>query len=267
MYDQLSWMLPLMCLGVFLFYTNTKANFLFKFIYLYSAYMCMGVIMTILCLPRPRHPENGVMASKIMKYINMMVGIKWTVQGAEHLMKDSGAVVILNHQSSIDVIAMFEIWPILKKAAPVAKKSLMYAGPFGLGCWLIGTVFIDRSSKTSHSDVNSAGNKAMREGLKLMIFPEGTRNSSKNLNMLPFKKGAFHVALSAKMPIIPVVISEYSFLDVQKMIFKPGQAVIRVLPPIDTSEYNKSNLDELVDSTRSKMIETLKELHHEEWKG
>jgi len=264
MYDFLSWIPPLACILVLLFFTNTKANFIMKFAYLYSAYMCMGVIMTILCLPRPRHPDNGVLAAKIMKYINKMVGITWTIEGSEHLSNDSGAVVIMNHQSSIDVIAMFEIWPILKKAAPVAKKSLLYAGPFGLGCWLLGVVFIDRSSKTSHRDVNSAGAKAMNEGLKLMIFPEGTRNSSKNLSMLPFKKGAFHVALSAQMPIIPVVISEYSFLDVRKWIFKPGHAVIKVLPPIATSEYSKENLDDLVDSTRSKMIETLAELDKRE---
>ena len=96
--------------------------------------------------------------------------------------------------------------------------------------------------------------------MKLLVFPEGTRNGGKNLSMLPFKKGAFHVALDGEMPIIPVVISEYNFLDAKKMIFRPGRAIIRVLPPIDTSIYTKANIEELVEKTRTQMLETFVEI-------
>jgi len=254
------YLVALLVFSTLLFYSSQAFKFVIKFAYLYVAYMFMGLIITLLCLPRPKKPENGVMAAKIMKHINDVVGVEWLLEGKENLDLESGAVVVLNHQSSIDVMAMFEIWPFLKKAAPIAKKSLLYAGPFGLGCWLIGTVFIDRSSKQSREDVNSAGKKAMESGIKLMIFPEGTRNSSKNLSMLPFKKGAFHVAMSAKMPILPVVISEYDFLDVNKMIFNPGRATIRVLPSIDTSNYTKESMDDLIELTRNQMLENLKDL-------
>ena len=53
-------------------------------------------------------------------------------------------MLVLNHQSGIDLMAVMEIWPVLEKAAPIAKKELKYAGPFGLACWLCGAVFIDR---------------------------------------------------------------------------------------------------------------------------
>jgi len=265
--DFWTWILPIILIFLVLFNISPKFNFFAKFAYLYISYMCMGLIITVLCLPRPRDPENGVLTAKIMKHINRVVGIEWVLEGEEHLKIDSGAVVVLNHQSALDVMAMFEIWPILKKAAPIAKKSILYLGPFGLGCWLIGTVFIDRTSKTSRDDVNTAGKQAMESGTKLMIFPEGTRNSSKNLSMLPFKKGAFHVALSAKMPILPVVISEYSFLDTKQMFFHPGKATIRVLPPIDTSTYDKESINDLIEVTRDQMLETLRELAEEEKEG
>ena len=102
------------------------------------------------------------------------------------------------------------------------------------------------------------GHRAKAEGKKLMIFPEGTRNGAKGLSMLPFKKGAFHIAIDGKLPILPVVLSEYDFLDTKKMIFNRGKVTIKVLPRIDTSEYNKENIDELVTLTRDKMLEEFK---------
>lgn len=104
------------------------------------------------------------------------------------------------------------------------------------------------------------GARAKCEGKKLMIFPEGTRNGNKGLTMLPFKKGAFHIAIDGKLPILPVVISEYDFLDVKKMVFNPGEVTIKVLPRIETDEYTKDNIDKLVETTRDAMIAELKAL-------
>ena len=77
--------------------------------------------------------------------------------------------------------------------------------------------------------MNKLGTDAKASGTKLIVFPEGTRNGSKGLKLLPFKKGAFHVALDAKLPILPVVISEYHFLDTSRMSFQPGNVTIKVL--------------------------------------
>ena len=117
--------------------------------------------------------------------------------------------------------------------------------------------FYARRGKNSHEKINEMGAKAKTEGKKLMIFPEGTRNGNKGLTMLPFKKGAFHIAIDGKLPILPVVISEYDFLDVKKMIFNPGHVTIKVLPRIETDNYTKDNIDKLVETTRHAMIEEL----------
>ena len=61
-----------------------------------------------------------------------------------------------------------------------------------------------------------AGEEAKKNKTKLVLYPEGTRNTGKNLNLLPFKKGGFHVALDGKLPILPVVVSEYEFLKIDK---------------------------------------------------
>jgi len=142
------------------------------------------------------------------------------------------------------------MWPLMKRCATVAKKELLYVFPFGLSAWLCGTVFIDRS-KGSKSIVklsttaetiqkeNVRGSKECKTfrmkplcssykppllclQTKLWIFPEGTRH--KGAELLPFKKGAFHIAMQCKLPIVPVVISPYTFIDDEKEIFDQGKA-------------------------------------------
>ena len=104
--------------------------------------------------------------------------------------------------------------------------------------------------------INKAGEKAKTNKIKLILFPEGTRYDSHHGQqpMLPFKKGGFHVALDNSLPILPIVISEYKFLDHDKTV------TVRALPPIDTSEYSKETINQLVETTRNRMLETFREI-------
>ena len=103
------------------------------------------------------------------------------------------------------------MWPLFDKIVVVGKKSLQYAGPFGLAMYLGGAIFVDRAkSSKGREAINEAGQKAKESGCSLFLFPEGTRHRGGGL--LPFKKGAFHVALDVQMPILPIVVSEYKFL-------------------------------------------------------
>jgi len=257
---ELWWLILAVCVLAVLSNISTRVNFIIKFAYLYCTYMTVSTLVIPFCLPRPRHPQNGAMTARILQFINRLVSVNFRIVGGDYLKVPTAAVVVLNHQSSIDLMAVMEIWPILQNAAPVAKKELKYVGPFGLACWLVGVCFIDRKSKTSHEDMNRLGQEVRESGTKLMIFPEGTRNGSKGLKLLPFKKGAFHVALDANLPILPVVISEYDFLDTSTMSFLPGDVTIKVLPRIDTSDYTKENIDSLVNHTRDIMEAELQSL-------
>ena len=141
-----------------------------------------------------------------------------------------------------------------------------------------------RKSKTSHQDINDMGLRARKEGKKLIIFPEGTRNGAKGLTMLPFKKGTYSQTHALQTQnyfyfqelfILQLTVScpyfLWSFLNttssivgkdrwdrpaillkflLRKMIFKPGKVTIKVLPRIESSDYSKDNIDELVSHTR-----------------
>jgi len=241
---------------------NHKINYFCRFLFLYLGFAFVSVFIILVSLPRGRNIKNGPRAANMMKSLNYWLGLTWVVEGTENLNQERGAVVLMNHQSSVDVMPMLEIWPHMKTGAAVSKKSLLYVPLFGIASWIIGTVFIDRASKNAKDEINEAGADAAKKNLKLFFYPEGTRNTAKNLTLLPFKKGAFHVALDAKLPIIPVIVKEYDHVDAKKMIFNPGHTVIRALPQIDTSAYNKETINDLIEVTRNTMLETLKDLSH-----
>ena len=90
------------------------------------------------------------------------------------------------------------------------------------------------------------------------FFPP--RNPVRDGKLLPFKKGGFHVALDAGMPILPVVISSCDFLDGTKKIFESGDVRIKFLRPIQTDKYSKETIDDLIELTRCKMQDAFTEI-------
>jgi lysophosphatidate acyltransferase len=102
----------------------------------------------------------------------------------------------------------------------MAKKEIFYNPPFALGCYSCNTVFIDRRSNNNRKDLykvvdvikkDQVENIFLECKIKKLIFPEETRNDTTTL--LPFKKGAFHVAYQACLLIQPIVVSKYEFIN------------------------------------------------------
>ena len=151
-----------------------------------------------------------------------------------------------------------QFWFLFNRAVTVVKKELMYAGTFGIAMALSGAIFVNRgSSEAGRKAVNEAGAKAKASGTSMFLFPEGTRHRSSGL--LPFKKGAFHVALDCGLPILPLVVSEYNFLGPnRKDQFPGGDITIQVLPPIEIEGFSKETIDDLIKATREPMEIALK---------
>ena len=130
---------------------------------------------------------------------------------------------------------------------------------------LAGTVFVKRSNHDKAiASLNLALKKSKDTGTSLLIFPEGTRHLAVTDGeyMLPFKKGAFHMAIDAGLPILPVVISEYDFIDRKKKRFGSSndrKVTLTMLDPIETSKLTKADIDQLIEDTRSKMIKIFKD--------
>uniref|UniRef100_A0A8C6VMU0 1-acyl-sn-glycerol-3-phosphate acyltransferase n=1 Tax=Naja naja TaxID=35670 RepID=A0A8C6VMU0_NAJNA len=146
-----------------------------------------------------------------LKYI---YNITFTVQGIENFNIKHSYVIVCNHQTNFDLLAMAEILP--ERCVPITKKELLYWGPLGFSGWLCNLVFIDRKKKHQARDT-------LEHLLRVWVYPEGTRNREDT--MLPFKRGAFHLAIKAQVPIVPIVISSYTdFYSVKDKRFDPGKS-------------------------------------------
>lgn len=180
--------------------------------------------------------------------------MRWELRGREHLEKNRACIIVANHQSSLDILGMFHLWPVMEKCTVVAKKEIFYAWPVGLGAWLCGLIYIDRmNSEKARSALNAATKEIADKKIKLWIFPEGTRHNTGEIH--PFKKGAFHVAVRSQLPILPVVFSSYYFLSAEEKRFDSGRVLVTTLPPISTEGLSTNDVEQLMEKTRSAMSE------------
>jgi lysophosphatidate acyltransferase len=140
---------------------------------------------------------------------------------------------------------------------------LLMLGPFGIGSWLCGIVFINKdSADRGKQRMNEAVEKLKAEQTKLWVFPEGYRNHSGKID--EFKKGAFHMAVQSQVPIIPVVFSSYKFfMKKNEKIFNSGEVIIEAMPEISTVGMTASDVTKLMEQTRDLMIKKYEELNRE----
>ncbi|XP_063232727.1 1-acyl-sn-glycerol-3-phosphate acyltransferase alpha isoform X2 [Bacillus rossius redtenbacheri] len=153
-----------------------------------------------------------------------------------------------------EATGMFEMWPVMEKCTVVAKKELFYAWPFGLAAWLCGLIFIDRlNTDQARQTINKATLNLKEKQIKMWVFPEGTRHNTGTI--MPFKKGAFHVAIMGQIPVLPVVFSSYYFLNSETKEFNPGRIIVTALPPISTKSLTPQDVESLMNRTRECMLD------------
>ncbi|KAF7400605.1 hypothetical protein HZH66_005789 [Vespula vulgaris] len=236
----------------FLYETSRAFRYYFKFIVYYGIVTFTATILIPIFLLRPKSLKNLVLSSYLCNHISFLLGLHWELRGREHLNQDVACIIVANHQSSLDLLGMFYLWPIMNRCTAVAKKEVFYAWPFGLAAWLSGLIFIDRlNSEKARSVINTASKQSKDKKFKLWIFPEGTRHNTGEIH--PFKKGAFYAAINAQLPILPVVFSSYYFLSKKEKKFDPGQVVITTLPLISTKGLTKYDVESLMEKTRNVM--------------
>ncbi|NXO29180.1 PLCB acyltransferase, partial [Cisticola juncidis] len=182
-------------------------------------------------------------------------GLRFEVKGLENFKVEGPAIIVSNHQSILDMMGLMEVLP--DNCVQVGKKELMYMGSVGLIIYLGGVIFINRKSTSSAKMVMSEVAKTMvAENVKVWVYPEGTRNCTGDL--LPFKKGAFHLAVQAQVPVIPVVYSSFTtFYNPKTKLFTSGKIKVEVLPPIETKGLMSDDVSDLTDRCFSTMRETL----------
>ncbi|XP_068695457.1 1-acyl-sn-glycerol-3-phosphate acyltransferase alpha-like isoform X3 [Montipora foliosa] len=141
----------------------------------------------------------------------------------------------------------------------LAKRELILAPLFGAAAWLYGVIFINRGNAKSARDVMArTAQEVVDKKINLWIFPEGTRSQTGTL--LPFKKGAFHLAQQAQLPIVPLVLYDYSSIfNKMSKTFTTGIIRGKVLSPISTEGLAINDISELTERVREKMLKVFHE--------
>lgn len=216
----------------------------------------------VLALIGQRFNVDYYVARTFYYFCSPIIGWRIHMEGEEHLLnlQATGPAVILgNHQSMVDILYLGRMFP--KQAAIMAKKSLKWLPGLGTFMMLSGSVFLDRkNNKSAVAMMNAAGDEMKRKKISVFVFPEGTRHLRDEASLLPFKKGAFHMAVRAGVPIVPVVCENYSKLLKPGKYFRRGNLTLRVLPPVSTVGYTTENINELIDKVQVQMLTALKEI-------
>ena len=184
-----------------------------------------------------------------------LVGLNLNVRGERYLWEQRPAVFMFNHQSKADVIIIAKL--LRRDIAGVGKKEIRNYPLLGKIMELSGTVLIDRQNTNNAIEAMKPLVDVIRvERKSVVIAPEGTRSVSPKL--APLKKGAFHLAMQAGVPVVPIVI--HNAIDLAPkgdLVYRPCTVEVEVLPPIDTSNWKRQTMRQHVEMVHGRFLEAL----------
>jgi 1-acyl-sn-glycerol-3-phosphate acyltransferase len=218
----------------------------------------IGVVYTVLwsalgIVTWPLSPRGDLYLSYARIWSAWILGslrIPLVVEGRDRLDPGATYLFLSNHRSTFDVFTLFLV--VEHPFRMIAKRALFYVPVLGWSLWMCGFIPIDRADRESaiRSLKKAAGR--LRQGQSILVFPEGTR--ARDAGIQPFKKGGFHLALEAGVPIVPIVL-----LGTERIMppgsRRVGQGTItaRIGRPIPTAGRTVEHREELMRETHAVM--------------
>jgi 1-acyl-sn-glycerol-3-phosphate acyltransferase len=201
-----------------------------------------------------RLPREGVIVRSARLWSRLVcgpLGIGLRVKGRERLHAHRPCVIVANHQSTLDVVFMAALFP--PGTVIVGKDEIRGMPVVGRIYRATGNLFVDRSSPRSAHRTMQAAEAAVRDGRSLWIFPEGTWGSVPG-RMLPFKSGAFRIAVATGAPVVPVVVSPLKpRVDLEGGRVLPSTLHVHVLEPIATAGMGEDDVQPLMRQAHARM--------------
>src|SRR5699024_3670944 len=181
-------------------------------------------------------------------------GIRVDVQGEENAWARRPAVFIFNHQSFLDTVLISRV--LREGFTGVTKKEMATNPLFGIPLRIAGAAFIDRKNTDTAKEALRPVVYRLRSGTSVVIDPEGTRSLTPSIGR--FKKGPFHIAMQAGVPIVPIVIRNAGELMPKgATVVRSGTVDIVVHPPIDVNAWDPNNLTDHIAQVEQLFTDTL----------
>jgi 1-acyl-sn-glycerol-3-phosphate acyltransferase len=212
----------------------------------------VGTVITLVTLLAPRWSNFLIYAGRFWAWsLLKAAGVRVTYHGRERAHEHEPCIFIANHQSAVDIVAMLGLVPPSTRF--VAKQELFRVPVFGWALAASGCVAIDRGNRAEA--IRSLGVAAgkIRDGRSVVLFPEGSR--SRDGSLAPFKKGAFHLAVQAGVPVVPVaIVGSFDIFPPGSLRVFPGPVEVFVEPPVDATQFQPQDHNGLSAAVR-KVIE------------
>lgn len=205
-------------------------------------------------LNRSRRDAVNLAVTAWGEFGSALAGIDIRITGENHLWEQRPAVFLFNHQSAIDVLIIAKL--LRRDFTAIAKQEIANNPLVGPVFRVADTVFVDRSNQERAIEALRPVVDTLRRGLSVAIAPEGTRSAGDRLGA--FKKGPFHIAMQAGVPVVPIVIHNASdVLPKGGFFVRPSVVHVNVLPPIGTAAWSADTVDRHVADVREQFLETL----------
>ena len=184
-----------------------------------------------------------------------ILGIHVEVRGRDNAWSHRPAVFMFNHQSSLDVLVLGTV--IRRDVTGVAKQEASHDPRFAPVGALLDVAYVDRADTSRAKAALAPAVQKLKSGISIAIAPEGTRSPTPKLGR--FKKGGFHLALQAGVPIVPIVIHDAGELMWRNsFVAHPGTVHVEVLDPVPTTDWTTEGLDDHVREVRELFEECLR---------
>jgi 1-acyl-sn-glycerol-3-phosphate acyltransferase len=211
---------------------------------------CLTMLLVL-----PFQWKNPTFGSRFVRLLawgtHPLLGLKVEIENPQELERHQPCVYVANHQSALDIVTYGTVFP--PRTVGTGKRSVRFIPLFGLLYAGSGNILLNRSNhQSSMATMAEIRRRIQDERVSVWIFPEGTRNHQSG-ELLPFKMGAFHMAMDAGVPLVPLVHENLlHYYDPKYHVVRPGTTIrIRVLPAVPT--HPTDNAHELAERVHALM--------------
>jgi 1-acyl-sn-glycerol-3-phosphate acyltransferase len=213
-----------------------------------------GLLAIPVAMISPR-AANLYIAVTWSRILTRMTPAKVIVEGAEHIRPGQSYVVVANHQSQFDIPLIYGYCGLDLRW--VMKAELKHIPFVAAGCRAIGHIFIDRSDPGQAREAINQAVAKLEPGTGILFFAEGTR--SRTGALLPFKKGAFRVAIDRQMPVLPMTVTgTREVLPTGTFNLRPGNVMLQIHPPVSVEGMTMNQADDLLSRVQQQIASGLK---------
>jgi 1-acyl-sn-glycerol-3-phosphate acyltransferase len=209
---------------------------------------------SVVCLivPFDRGGELALRGARVwVRWVLGTCGIEADAEGLENISPGQPYVVMANHQSLFDIAAIAFTLPLSWRF--VAKRELARVPFFGWGMVAAGHIVVDRQNNEASVRSLKRAVHRIRDGITVVIFPEGTRSPTGALRR--FKSGGFHLAVQAQVPILPCTVSgSRRITPPGSLRVESGRILVRYGEPIPTANLDPDHLEPLKERVSAAIL-------------